>query len=69
MIGYVLLAFLIGGGIGMMGMALLTYGSKMNMFRENNTLAKRLDFLEHENEKHRYEPVKDPRPKVHQLVN
>ncbi len=69
MIGFVLLAFLIGGILGMMGMAVLTYGSKMNMFRENNVLTKRLDFLEHEGAKKRFEPVKDPRPKVHELVN
>ena len=69
MIGYILIAFVIGGLCGMMGMAVLACGSKVGLMREHSVLSKRLDFLEREGEKKRYQPVKDPRPHVHNLVN
>lgn len=69
MLGYVLIAFLAGGLLGMMGMAVLAYGSKMDLHQENSALSRRLDFLEKENGKKRFKPVKDPRPHVHSLVN
>lgn len=69
MLGYVLIAFLGGGLLGMMGMAVLAYGSKMDLHQENSALYRRLDFLEKENGKKRFKSVKDPRPHVHSLVN
>ena len=69
MLGYILLAFLAGGLVGMMGMAVLACGSKVNLWREHRIMCKRLDFLERESEGKRFEPVKDPRPHVEHLVN
>jgi hypothetical protein len=67
--GFVLLAFLAGGLLGMIGMAALAYGSKTKLLRELSLLCRRLDFLEKEGQKKRYKPVEDPRPRVHNMVN
>ena len=70
MFGYLVCAFLLGGLFGMMGMAVLAYGSKSNLMRELYLLRKRLTFLENETPKKRnYKPVKDPRPQVQSLIN
>ena len=69
MIGYVILAFLAGGAFGMLGMAVLASGPKASLLREMHILRKRLEFLEKENQGKRYQPVKDPRSRVHTLVN
>jgi len=70
MFGYLVLAFMTGGLLGMMGMAALAYGSKSNLMRELDLLRKRMNFIEDEAPKKRtYKPVKDPRPQVHSLIN
>lgn len=69
MIGYLILAFLVGGLFGMIGMALVASGPKSNLLYENRVLSERLAFLEKEKEGKRYKPVKDPRTKTHTLVN
>ena len=70
MFGYLVLAFLTGGLIGMMGMAALAYGSKSNLMRELYLLRKRLSFLENEApQKRTYKPVKDPRPQIQSLIS
>lgn len=69
MIGYLILAFLVGGLFGMMGMAALASGPKRELLRNNRILMNRIDFLEKESQKKHYQPVKDPRPRVHALVN
>lgn len=68
MIAYVALAFLAGGFFGIVGMAILAYGPKMKLYKENSVLCQRLDFLENEAEKKRFKPIKDPRKEVHTLV-
>jgi len=65
---YLLLAFLAGGFCGMLGMSLLAYGSKANLIRENRIYRERLRFLENEPSR-KYEPVEDPRVRVHALVS
>ena len=67
--GFILVAFLAGGFLGMAGMAAIAYGSKTNLMRAHAILCKRLDFLEKEGANKRFEPVKVPRPQVHNLVN
>jgi len=69
MVVYVVLAFLVGGAFGMLGMAVLASGPKANLLREMHILRKRLEFLEKEDQKKHYQPVKDPRSRVHTLVN
>ncbi|MBN2416962.1 hypothetical protein JXO52_14050 [bacterium] len=69
MIGIVITAFLLGGIVGMLGMAVLSYGPRTILERERHTLMKRLQFLEQENTSKRFTPVRDPRPHVHKLVN
>ena len=69
MVGFVALAFVGGGLFGLVGMAVLAYGPKTNLMRENHTLRHRLEFMEKEYEKKHYRPVRDPRPHVHKLVN
>ena len=68
MIGIILLAFLTGGCLGVVGMAALAYGPKILLMRDNRLMKTRLHFLEDELEK-RNQTVKDPRSVVHQLVN
>ncbi len=69
MIGYVILAFLAGGTFGMLGMAILASGPKASLLHEMHILRKRLEFLEKEDQEKHYQPVKDPRSRVHTLVN
>jgi hypothetical protein len=69
MIGYCTIAFIVGGIFGMMGMAMLAYGSKVNLIQEIKVLRKRLNFLENEDPRQKYQSVKDPRPDVHKMVN
>jgi hypothetical protein len=69
MLGYVIIGFFAGGFIGMLGMAALACSPKQKLTRDLITLTRRLDFLERENEKERFTPVQDPRPRVHKLVN
>jgi hypothetical protein len=69
MLGVMILSFLAGGLFGMMGMAVLAFGSKSNLMHENQVMRQRLNFLEHEDPKKRYTPVQSPKPHVHQLVN
>ena len=69
MMGYLALAFLGGGLFGMVGMAIIASGPKNIILRDIRILKNRIDFLERENQKERYQPVKDPRPRVHALVN
>jgi hypothetical protein len=68
MIGYIIFAFLLGGLFGMVGMAIFAYGPRMTLIQENYILKERVEFLEKETEK-KYQTVKDPRMKVHNLVN
>jgi hypothetical protein len=69
MFAWFTIAFLAGGFCGMMGMAMLAYGSKTNLLRENGVLRNRLDFLEHEDPRRRVKTVKDPRSEVHKIVS
>jgi len=69
MIGFLALAFAGGGLFGLVGMALLAYGPKTNLMRENDMLRNRLEFMEDEYEKRHVRHVRDPRPHVHKLVN
>ena len=69
MIATLSITFLVGGLFGMIGMGIMAYGSKMNLIQENRILHKRLEFLEKTGGLTRYQPVKDPRPNVHSLVN
>ncbi len=66
---YMLLSFLAGGMVGILGMALCAYGSKLRLMRENQIYKERLQFLEKESSKKHYQPVEDPRARVHALVN
>ena len=68
MMGFIIV-FLAGGFFGMLGMSLFSAGPKVSLFRENNLLRQRLEFLENEGVKKRFTPVHDPRQKVHSLVN
>ncbi|MBN1894468.1 hypothetical protein JW906_08230 [bacterium] len=66
----IILAFLAGGLFGMMGMAVLAYGSKTSLLRENSVMRQRLQFLESDKrESKQYQNVKDPKPQVHSLIN
>jgi hypothetical protein len=65
----IILAFMAGGLVGIMGMSMLSYGTRFHLLQENRILRQRLDFLEVEGEKRRFKPVHDPRPHVHSLVN
>jgi hypothetical protein len=69
MFAWCTIAFLAGGFCGMMGMAVVAYGSKTNLLRENGALRNRLDFMEHEDPRRRMKTVKDPRPEVHKIVS
>jgi|GEM_PF-826840 hypothetical protein len=70
MFGMIILAFLAGGLFGMMGMAVLAYGSKTSLLRENGVMRQRLQFLESDKRDHKqYQDVKDPKPQVHTLIN
>lgn len=70
MFGMIILAFLAGGLFGMMGMAVLAYGSKTSLLRENGVMRQRLQFLESDTREHKkYQDVKDPKPQVHTLIN
>jgi len=69
MVGFVALAFVGGGLFGLVGMAVLAYGPKTTLMRENYTLRHRLEFMEKEYEKRHVRHVRDPRPHVHKLVN
>ena len=66
---YMAISFMAGGLFGMLGMAVLAYGSKMQLVRENKIFKARLDFLEKETPKRRYRPVEDPRTRVHALMS
>jgi len=66
---YMAISFMAGGLFGMLGMAVLAYGSKMQLVRENKIFKARLDFLEKETPKRRYQPVEDPRTRVHALMS
>ena len=66
---FMALSFLAGGFCGMLGMACLAYGSKIILIRENRLYKQRLEFLEKESPKRHYQPVEDPRIRVHALVN
>lgn len=66
---YLMLAFLTGGFIGMMGMALIACGPKKNLLRDNRILQNRIAYLERQKKERRFQVVRDPRPKVHALVN
>jgi hypothetical protein len=68
MVLYLLFAFLAGGFCGMVGMSVLAYGSKANLIRDNRIYRERLQFLENE-KPNKYQPVEDPRVRVHALVN
>jgi len=68
MMGYII-AFLAGGLFGMLGVSILAYGPRMTLQQQNKILRERLDFLEEEDQRKQFRPVKDPRPKVHELVN
>lgn len=69
MIGFITLAFAGGGLFGLIGMAILAYGPKTNLMRENSMLRNRLEFMEKEYDKMHVRHVQDPRPQVHKLVN
>ena len=69
MILSIFLAFMAGGMCGILGMSMLSYGTRFHLLQENRILRQRLDFLEVEGEKRRFKPVHDPRPHVHTLVN
>ena len=69
MVAYLTLAFLAGGFIGMMGMALLACGPKKTLLRDNRILQNRIAFLERQKKERQFHIVRDPRPKVHALVN
>jgi hypothetical protein len=69
MVVYMAIAFLAGGLFGMLGMAVLAYGSKIQLARENKIFKERLEFLEKETPRRHYQPVEDPRTRVHALVN
>ncbi len=69
MIGYLAGAFLLGGFFGMLGMAIVASGPKNTLLRDLRILTNRIVFLEREDPRKRYQPVKDPRQKVHALVN
>ena len=66
---FIIVGFIAGGLCGMVGMAILAYGSKNTVNSEVDILYRRLNFLENESEKKRFKPVQDPRPRVHKLVN
>jgi hypothetical protein len=68
MLLYLALAFLAGGFFGMLGMSVLAYSSKATLIRENRIYRERLKFLENEKPR-KYQPVEDPRVRVHALVN
>ena len=68
MVGYIL-AFLAGGLFGMLGVSILAYGPRITLMQQNRILRDRLNFLEQEDQRKTYRPVKDPRIKVNQLVN
>ena len=69
MVGACIISFLAGGFCGMLSVALLSYGSKTNMMRENGILKQRLEFLENVDPRRKYTKVKNPRTEVHKLVN
>jgi hypothetical protein len=69
MMAFITISFVAGGLFGMIGMAVLAYGSKMDLVRENKLFKARLDFLEKETPKRQYQPVEDPRTRVHALVS
>ena len=69
MFGLIALAFLAGGLFGMMGMAIVASGPKSELLRDLRILKNRIAFLERENGKKRHTFVKDPRPRVHALIN
>jgi hypothetical protein len=69
MFAWLTIAFLAGGFCGITAMAMLAYGSKTNLLRENGVLRNRLDFLEHEDPRRKVKTVKDPRPEVHKIVS
>jgi len=68
-IGLLIGVFILGGVLGVTGLAVFSYGPKTEMERERSVLVQRLNFLEHENAQKRFKPIKDPRVKVHELVN
>ena len=51
MVGYVILAFFIGGFLGVLGMAAMACGPKQKLTRDIHIMTRRLDFLEREGEK------------------
>jgi hypothetical protein len=69
MMVYMAISFITGGLFGMLGMAVLAYGSKMQLVKENKIFKARLDFLEKETPKRHYQPVEDPRVRVHALMS
>ena len=68
MMGFILV-FMAGGLFGMLGVSILAYGPRMTLMQQNRVLRDRLTFLEKEDQRKQFHPVKDPRPEVHKLVN
>ena len=68
MMGYIL-AFMAGGLFGMLGISILAYGPRITLMNQNRILRQRLNFLDSEDQRKSYRPVKDPRPSVHKLTN
>ena len=64
-----IVAFLAGGFFGMLGMSLLACGPKVKLLRENNMLRQRINTDEKSTKRKKYQPVKDPRLQVYNLVN
>lgn len=69
MVAYIVVAFLAGGFFGMLGMSLLSCGPKVKLLRENNMLRQRIKTEEVKTRRKKYQPVKDPRLQVYNLVN
>lgn len=68
MVGLIV-SFLVGGFIGMMGMAAMAYGSKVGLMREIAVLRQRMQTMEKEEPRKKYKTVKDPRVMVDTLIN
>ncbi len=69
MAAYIIVSFLAGGFFGMLGMSLLSCGPKVKLLRENNMLRQRVHTEEAKPKRKKYQPVKDPRLQVYNLVN
>lgn len=69
MIGYMVIAFVAGGFFGMLGMSVIACGPKVKLMRENNVLRQRIVTETSKKKSKKYQPVKDPRLEVFNLVN